>query len=350
MKLNQHREAAALYEKLSHDYPKYAKLDAALYDWAWTLSEQGNSAEAEKLYLRLRRDFSKSHYWADATYRLAQRAFENREIAPANALLDELLAAKPEPSIREFALYLRAQIELAGKDWSKIRLAFARLLEEFPESHQRMLAEFWIAESDYREKNFDEAEKKFDILAKRIPGRQESWMAMIPLRRSQIAITRNQWDDAYTLASSIAKDFPDFGQQYEADLVLGRCLANRAEFEEARGAYKKVIHSPSGEKTETAAMAQWLIGETYFHQKNYDAALGEYLKVDILYAYPIWQALALQEAAKCHELLGDDKQALECYQKILDRYAKTPSAKEAKQRVEELIKKQEEKKKKQELE
>ena len=85
-----------------------------------------------------------------------------------------------------------------------------------------------------------------------------------------------------------------------------------------------MIRSPAGEKTETAAMAQWLIGETYFHQKNYEAALREYLKVDILYAYPAWQALALFEAAKCHELLSDYKQADECYQphpRPLRRYA-----------------------------
>ncbi len=350
MKLRQNREAAALYERLARDCPKYAKLDAVLYDWAWTLRELGELAEADKIYWRLKKDFPKSRYWADATCRLAQRAFDNRELLRANSLLDELLAAKPEPPLSEFALYLRAQIELSGKDWSKIRLAFMRLLDEFPQSHERLLAEFWIAESDYREKNYDEAEKRLDGISQRIPGRQEPWMAMIALRRAQIALYRKNWDDAFTLAAGIEKNFPDFCQQYEADLVIGRCLANHAEFEEARNAYGKVIRSPAGEKTETAAMAQWLIGETFFHQKNYDAALREYLRVDILYAYPAWQALALVEAAKCHELLRDYKQAEQCYRKILDRYGNTPSAKDAKQRIQEVTKELEEEKKKQDLE
>jgi cellulose synthase operon protein C len=346
MKLRQYRDAAALYEKLARDYPQYARLDAALYDWAWTVGAAEKPAEADKLYARLRKDYPKSRYFADATYRLAERAFESQDAVAANALLDELLAAKPEPPVRESALYLRAQVALLGKDWAKIRLAFQRLLDEFPETRQRMLAEFWIAECDYREKNYDEAGKRLEDLAKRIPGRQEPWMAMIALRRAQIAIGRKNWDEACSLASGIEKDFPDFSQQYEADLVLGRCLANRAEFEEARSAYGKVIRSPAGEKTETAAMAQWLIGETYFHQKNFDAALREYLRVDILYAYPAWQALALLEAAKCHEELHDAKQAEACYQKILDRYAGTPSAKQAKERMEDLRNEQKEAKKK----
>jgi TolA-binding protein len=346
MKLRQYRDAAALYEKLARDYPQYAKLDAALYDWAWTLGESEKPAEADKLFARLRKDYPKSRYFADATYRLAERAFTRQDAAAANTLLDELLSAKPEPSVCESALYLRAQVALLGKDWAKIRLAFQRLLDEFPETRQRMLAEFWIAECDYREKNYDEAGKRLEDLAKRIPGRQEPWMAMIALRRAQIALARKNWDDAYALASGIEKDFPDFSQQYEADLVVGRCLANRAEFEEARAAYGKVIRSPVGEKTETAAMAQWLIGETYFHQKNFDAALREYLRVDILYAYPTWQALALLEAGKCQEQLHDAKQAEACYQKVVDRYAGTPSAKEARDRLQDLKKEQEAAKKK----
>ena len=40
-------------------------------------------------------------------------------------------------------------------------------------------------------------------------------------------------------------------------------------------------------------MAQWMIGETYFHQKNYDAAIRAYLELEALYAFPTWQAAAL---------------------------------------------------------
>jgi cellulose synthase operon protein C len=90
-----------------------------------------------------------------------------------------------------------------------------------------------------------------------------------------------------------------------------------------------VIHSAAGAKTETAAMAQWMIGETYFHQKNYEAACKEYLRLEILYAYPEWQAGALLQAGKCCAQMGDAKQAEELYQRILKVYPKTSFAKEA---------------------
>ena len=111
------------------------------------------------------------------------------------------------------------------------------------------------------------------------------------------------------------RTIPNFEQQYEVDYLLGRCLANQADFEAARQAYNKVIRSAAGAKTETAAMAQWMIGETYFHQKNYEAALREYLRLEILYAYPEWQAAALLQAGKCHERLGEAKEAAEALPK-----------------------------------
>ena len=45
--------------------------------------------------------------------------------------------------------------------------------------------------------------------------------------------------------------------------------------------------------TETAAMVQWMIGETYFHQKDYEPAICAYLRVESLVAFPRRQAASL---------------------------------------------------------
>jgi len=156
---------------------------------------------------------------------------------------------------------------------------------------------------------------------------------MIALRRAQVRGYQKKWDEAYAIAAKIPAEFPQFEPQYEVDYLLGRCLADRADFEAARKAYQRVLRSPGGAKTETAAMAQWMIGESYFHQKNYEAALREYLRVEILYAYPRWQALALLQAAKCHELLGEWNEAAELYERLLARYSDTPAAKDATARL-----------------
>ena len=112
----------------------------------------------------------------------------------------------------------------------------------------------------------------------------------------------------------------------------------RADFDGARQAYQRVIRSPAGAKTETAAMAQWMIGETFFHQKNYETAPGEYSRLEILYAFPTWQAGALLQAGKCRERLGEDKEAVALYQRILKTYPKTTFTEEAARRLKSLEK------------
>ena len=76
-----------------------------------------------------------------------------------------------------------------------------------------------------------------------------------------------------------------------------------------------------------------MIGETYFHQENYEAALREYLRVEILYPYPRWQAAALLQAGKCQGSLDRWKDAVELYGRLIKAYPKTEFTEEAQRRL-----------------
>jgi len=236
--------------------------------------------------------------------------------------------------VREHAVYLQGQIAVARQDWQRAGEVFQKFVEQFPRSTRRLVAEFWVAEAAYRQKDYPEAEKRFERLMSEIQGQTENWLGMIPLRRAQLLAAKRQWLDAYEIASKIEKQYPGFEQQYEVDYLLGRCLAARAEFEAARAAFRRVIESPQGRRTETEAMARWMIGETYFHQKNYEAAIREYIALEVLCAYPTWQAAALLQAGKCRELLGEHQEAARLYARLLKQYPdQQPFADEARRRL-----------------
>jgi TolA-binding protein len=332
-KLRQYQASAADYQRLARDYPQFPNLDAVLYEWAWELQESNRVADATQRFKQLHESYPHSPFWADATCRLAQQAFQAKAYDRSTALAEEVLRGDSDPRLREYAAYLLGQVAVARSDWPKAREAFASFVQQFPESTRRSLAGYWIAETFYRQNDFRTAHERFDLLAERSEPKRASWMAMIPLRRAQLLAQENQWDEAHQIAAKIASDFPGFEQQYEVDYVIGRCLANQADFEGARRAYDKVIRSAAGAKTETAAMAQWMVGETFFHQKNYEAALREYLRLEILYAYPTWQAAALLQAGKCHELLGEVNEAGQLYRRIVTAYPKTPFAEQARQKL-----------------
>jgi TolA-binding protein len=332
-RLGQHRQAAAQFERLAREFPRRAELDAVLYQWAWALADAGSQEESLQVLQRIYHEQRESHFWPDVAYRLAERANDAKDFPRAEALAGEILAAKTDAKIREHTLYLRGQIAIAQHAWPRAQQAFEALVHEFPQSSTRRVADYWIAEALYRQGDYAAAGEHFDRLAQETEKLHESWTAMIPLRRAQVLAQRKQWTEAQAICAKIENDYPAFQQQYEVDYVIGRCLAAQADFDAARQAYQKVIRAPAGAKTETAAMAQWMIGESYFHQKNYDAALRAYLQVEILYAFPTWQAGALLQAGKCHELLGEWKEAVELYQRLLTVYPNTPFTEEAQRRV-----------------
>ena len=331
-KLNQPRSAAAYYERFAKDYPQSSKIDSALYEWAWILSTLGETDRSEEIFGSIHDRLPGSRFWADASYRAAKAAFDKKDYDRAETIVGQLLKKDADRRVREFALDLRGQLAAARADWPKAREAFSKLIEEFPETERRLVAEYWIAESFYASHDYPAAAAKLDQLAKKIDPR-EPWTAVVPLRRAQILALQDQWIDAYEVASRIETDFPGFAQQYEADYLLGRCYASRADFESARRMYEKVIASPEGAKTETAAKAQWMIGESFFHQKKHEEAIRAYLRLENLYDYPTLQAASLFQAGKCYELLSETKEAAKLYRRTIDRYSRTNYADEAKVRL-----------------
>ena len=332
-KLQLRDRAAELYARLDKDYPQHPEADTALYEWAWVAAELGKTAESNRLLERVRKEHPQGRYAADATYRLAQGAFAAKDYDRAAKLVAEVLAVAADSETGEHSLYLQGQIHVVRQEWDRVRDTFETFAERFPNSPRRLVADYWVADVTYRRGRYEEAGKLLERLAQLTRGRTDPWLAMIPLRRAQVLAQSKKWSETYLIASRIEEDFPNFAQQHEVDYLLGRCLQARAEMDGARRAYLKAIRSRTGEKTETAAMAQWMIGETYFHQRNYSTALREYLNLEMLYKYPTWQAVALLQAGKCRELLGEPKEAAEHYARLLKLYGDTPFAERASQRL-----------------
>ena len=116
--------------------------------------------------------------------------------------------------------------------------------------------------------------------------------AMVPLRRAQLAARRQQWTKCLNFVEELNQRHPDFELAYEADYLRGRALAGRGQMSAARESYQRVLNNPNAQQTETAAMAQWMIGETYFHQYDLPRAREVYLKVIEQHPKPEWQARA----------------------------------------------------------
>jgi TolA-binding protein len=158
---------------------------------------------------------------------------------------------------------------------------------------------------------------------------------------AELNYREQKYDDVIAIVADLKKRDPNSPFLYQAEEVLGRSYKQRAptKFDEARAAFERVLANPFAKGTETAAKAQFLIGDTWFHQQKYDEALAAYQKVFSLHEdYPEWRAEALLSSARCDENQKDWKQAVETYQLLIKTFPAFHKIEQAKSKLEEARK------------
>ncbi|NLS96307.1 MAG: tetratricopeptide repeat protein [Planctomycetaceae bacterium] len=321
-------QAARLYQTILDLSPPHNRRAGALYNLAWIHQEEGKSDEAAALFRKIVDEYQNSPYRAHAILAVAQHDFDSGRRAEAAAILNELLKDGDKASVRDRALYLAGQIAFADHHWQQARQRFEQVVSECPDSDLRPTAAVAACEAAFQAGDADAA-PRFERFLGETSDVPEPLRATAQMRLAQLYAEAGRWEDAAAIAEPFAERHPGFTQQYELDYIRGRCLAARALFAEARQAYEKAIQDPAGEHTETAAKAQLMIAETYFHQRDYAEAFRAYMQVEILYAYPELQAAALLQAGKCRQLQGNSAAALDLYRQVLKNYPKTEAAGQA---------------------
>jgi TolA-binding protein len=300
------------------------------------LRRAGEPTNAASYYQRVLETWPESQ-WADQSadrqLQFASAAAAAEEYGQATELLDQLSQCRIPDAIVPRALYLRGQLAARAGRWDEVIPAMHELAAKSTDASLCTRAEYWIAEAHYRQQQYAQANQHLIALAEKTRDQHEPWLAMIPLRQAHVLAQLGKWSEAYDVASEISDRFPTFRQQHEVDYLVGRCLAEQGRFDLARAAYQRVVSSRAAASSETAAMAQWMIGETYWQQQDYQNAMRAYLRVDTLFDYPYWQAAGLLEAGKCREVQCDYKAAFELYVRILNEFADTPFAEESSQRL-----------------
>lgn len=338
-RLDRDAEAEAILLKLTTDPTSLLPTEDIWYRLAWVRLDQQKTDEALDAFEQIHRHFRESDLWEDSTYRLAEAALKAGNTEKAREYLKQLLEDNAKPAdvkskVALFGRYMLGQVEIQAGKWNEAIPLMDQVAEEAKTEPLHSMAVFWSGEARFRSDKFADAQAKFDQLLTENLGRQQESLPVAEMRLAQIYAHQGDWDKAYEQAQEIGRKYPNFAQAHELDYLLGRCLARRGEFQAARAAYMKVVQSPVAANSETASMAQWMIGETYFHQKNYDAAIRSYVKVATSPDnFPKWKAAALLQIGKCHEIQEDWEKATQYYSEVKADHVDSPFAPEAETRL-----------------
>jgi len=334
--LKQDAEAAAHYEQLIGDLERLMQVDPTLpsadrlvFDYAGVLIDLGRTTEAGEVYEELRKSFPESPHWSLAVHWLAEQAWQSEDYVRAEQLLAELLSRPLASSLRERATFLLGMIAARTQRWADAQTRLSKFLESFPDSRERGTVRYWLAEALAQQGQIVEASDEFTQLQVLCAGEDPTLAARSGLRHAQLLFQRKQFESAQRVLMDILKQFPTFSEVHELYYLLGRCLASQGQFPEARAAYHRALDMPVTRQSAIGPQAQWMLGETYFHQRDYPRALRAYLQVEVDYSASVWRAAALLQAGKCYQRQQQPAEARVVWERLLRECPEAPFAAQA---------------------
>lgn len=338
-------EADAAYDALLKKFPNPMELDQRLDEWAVLNYQNQQYDKADAIWRRLVQETPNSPLVNSAKLSLAESDLIAGKLDAARTAFEELAASdKSNNDVKEQSLYQLVVLAVEQQRWQDARDIGARLTTQFPESVHRFYIAYAQAESYLTSPKLTEQDlatvrellKSLQAQADSPDVNKTDWFDRVWVLMAELNFREKKYSDVVAVVEDLRQRRPDSPLLHQADEVLGRSLKQQAppKFDDARAAFERVIANRAAGRTETAAKAQFLIGETYFLQEKWTDALKAYQRVYSLYKFPEWQASALLMSAKCDEAQNEWKPAVETYKLLVKEFPNSSVADEAKIRLE----------------
>ncbi len=312
------------FEKRDPKQMDVALLATVLYEKAWASRKLGHKQQAQLAYQRLIELKTGGELEAHSLLELAELEAGAEQWSEAVALLTRLEKqidasdSKVPLAVAEQGAYrLGVYLFKLGR-YGQAAAKFEGFVERFSDSTVVASASFFCGEAYFKSANHGRAVKHLARVVEQFPSHETAAPSL--LRLGECLAVLQKWKKSEDFFAQYLSRFADGDLWYQARFGVGWARENRGRYDEAIESYREVVERHQGE---TAARAQFQIGECLYAQKKFEPAARELIKVDILYAYPEWSAAALYEAGRCMQHLGQDAQARAQFKQVAGKYKQT---------------------------
>jgi TolA-binding protein len=296
--------------------------DSVLYDLAWAQRKTSHVPAAEETYRRIVSQYPDGATATLARTELAELLYDDKSYSQAAAMLWPVVnAGKADAKVLAAAGYRLGWCYQKLGDFDKAADCFRNFVSSFPHDEMAPSALLQCALADADAGRDEEAQKELAAMLQQYPEHKDAPVAMLKLADVQAA--QNDFAGSLKTAQSFLAKYPSHALSYRAHFCIGWALENQKKYDPARAAYQQVIAASNGE---TAARAQFQIGETFLAEQRFEEAIPAFLAVEDVYAYPKWSARALLEAGRTFEQLKQMDQARAQYNQLTIKYKDAPEA------------------------
>jgi tetratricopeptide (TPR) repeat protein len=313
-------EATAAYQEVLENYPRSSYIIEAINGIQFAQLSAGNDDTSTDIL----EDFLADNPTSNTADRLRFRQAENL-----------LQAGEYDAAVREFRQYLRitnnqslvpdAYFNMADAyqrtdDLDGAITAYETLINDFPQSERTAPALAELGRLLLMEGAYEESIERYNQLAELDPRyRQEAYLGLgnANLEMDRIQEARQNFEQVLSLNPG----------SDAARVGLGKVLMEDSRPDEARRFFSLVTDNNT---TAVGAEAQYLLGESYLRENDFDSALREYAKVGSLYqAYDVWVAESQYKTAEIYIREGRRGDAINLLNSIVEEYPGTEGAEKA---------------------
>ena len=229
-------QAQSVYDLLIREYPKFRKIDTVTYLYAFSLRDQGKTADAVKYFQQILDRFPRSRYIADAWMAIGEHRFYNQQNYRTSLEAYEQVLRHPKSELYDLALFKTAWCYWKLGDTTRSAQRFKDVLDlskkkaGASDTEQKRAAELQGQALDYLVELFTEDDSKtaqdaFEFLAQ-IGGKEYSQKVLRQLADTVFDQTRYERAiEAYRLLIDLDRnsvDDPDYHRRIvESYQLLG---------------------------------------------------------------------------------------------------------------------------------
>lgn len=213
-------------------------IDRAYYKQGFSHLRLENLAEAERCFIALTTDYSRSDLYGESLFLLGETRFRAQNYQGALEPLATLRSKLPAHEVMPKALFRLGTAYCKVEQWAAAESALADLLRRFPEFPNRLESQLWRGRALAAQKNRRAARSAFEGVINNDRG---TLAAQARLELGHLHLDSEDVDQALSEFLKVAVLYAGESEVTEGLFMAGRCLELLGDRDRARGQYQEIV-------------------------------------------------------------------------------------------------------------
>lgn len=324
------------YLHVVREYAAHPAAQQALLPLQEALNASGRSGEFEKVLADFKRANPDNKGLESLEYETAKNFYFNQQYQKAVASLNTFMVNYPQSARMQEARYYLAESHYRQREFDKALPLYKELSADMSFTQSAKVIGR-VAEIDFRQGRYEQAVGSFKKLEKIASSKRDLFNAWSGLMESYYLL--NQYDSVNTYANLILeKGNVNASAQNKASLYLGKAAMEKGDYETAKDEFLNTLNTA---RDEYGAEAKYLLGKIFYltkdHKQCYETLIG---LDDDFAAYEEWVGKAFLLLSDNFIAMGDVFQAKATLQSLVDGFPSESIRAEAKNKLQAIEKTQ----------